>query len=56
MFALVLQTFLAKKNIVKKFLISTLDKVIYVLYIKEQYFGGLKNLTSLYKIGRVEIS
>jgi hypothetical protein len=29
MFALVQQTFLAKKNLVKSLLISTLDKVIY---------------------------
>jgi hypothetical protein len=47
MFELLLQTFWAKKNLVKSLLISTLDKVI---YYKGNIFTGL-NKTSLHKIG-----
>jgi hypothetical protein len=45
MLAQVLQTFLAKKNLVKSLLISTLDKVIY--YIHWNIFTGL-NKTPLH--------
>jgi hypothetical protein len=42
----ILQIFFGKEHRVKNWLISTLD-----LLQKEQFFSGLKNLSSLHKIG-----
>jgi hypothetical protein len=49
MFALVLQIFLWKQHLVKNWLVSTLDKVSYVLQ-KNNFSGVYKNLFSLHEI------
>jgi hypothetical protein len=48
MFALVQQTFLAKKALVKSLLISTLDRVI---YSKGTFLQDSKNISLEHKIG-----
>jgi hypothetical protein len=48
MFALVQQTFLAEKTLVKSLLISTLDKVI---YNKGTFYSTLQNLSLQHKVG-----
>jgi hypothetical protein len=46
MLAQVQQIFSGKEHLAKKWLITTLDKVI-----KKQFFSGLQNLSSLHKRG-----
>jgi hypothetical protein len=48
MLALGLQILFGKEHLVKNWLISTLDKVI---YFKGTFFRGLQNISSLHKIG-----